>query len=190
MSLRHGFIRTAVAVPMGTLAYGEAKEPGHIARIAMDVGDLGPYGQVVENTGEFLSQHHNPTVAFFGLSAIAIAVNRGPLFAMPSIIRNRFPKTNANTKSKFVGKPPKAQVAHRLSNVAMKSAKPKARNLGESDNSEHITGLDCVDNSTAAMAHSHDEEVAGPSSRRILNAIIAFGRIDDPRPAPENPDLP
>jgi len=88
MSLRHGIIRTAVSGPVGTLAYGEASNPGQIGRLAEEASGLPVYGPTIEAVGRYLSEHHNPTVAVLGLGAMAVAVNRGPLFTTPQFVQN------------------------------------------------------------------------------------------------------
>jgi hypothetical protein len=121
MSLRHGIERTVVSVPLGTLAYGEAKEPGHIAELARQAGDLPVYGETIERVGSFMSQHHNPTVAFLGLSAAAIAINRGPLFVLPGLAKTKV----ANIKSKLVRPIPSSQTAKKANTAAMKASVAK-----------------------------------------------------------------
>lgn len=83
--VKDGLVRTMIAVPLLALALGENKDPGYLydAMTDLPVLDNVPVVQgTMESVGSFLANHQNPTVAFLGLSAVAIAVNRGPLLTL------------------------------------------------------------------------------------------------------------
>lgn len=86
----HGAARGLVATVLGTGALGMSKDPEYLKEVLPQAplyGNVAP--GALEAIGNFAAQHQNPTVAFLGLGAISIAVNRGPLLALPGCIRRR-----------------------------------------------------------------------------------------------------
>ena len=77
--LGHAITRGVVATTLGVAAMGVNKDPDYL----MEASDKLPaLNETARSVGDFLSQHQNPTVAGLGLMAIAVAVNRGPLFGL------------------------------------------------------------------------------------------------------------
>lgn len=108
--VKDGLVRTMIAVPLGALALGENKDPEYLYDALTDlpvVDNVPVVHGAMESVGSFLASHQNPTVAFLGLSAIAIAVNRGPLLTLSSTsLRDRIRGSVFLGSTKYSNNPP------------------------------------------------------------------------------------